>query len=203
MDLTEAQGVELVSIARGTLDKLVKKEKVRQPARWSKQYLTEPRGVFVTLSIRENESTELRGCIGFPLPVKALGDAVVEATVEAAVHDPRFPPVSATETGRIIVEVSVLTDPEMLEPKNPMELAKLVRIGKDGLIVDAGYTSGLLLPQVPVEFGWGPEEFLSQACVKAGLLPDAWLTREVKLSRFQAEIFSEVEPRGTAKRIEL
>ena len=76
----------------------------------------------------------------------------------------------------------------------------MVRIGTDGLMITSPGPGGLLLPQVATEYHMGPEEFLSQTCVKAGLMPDAWLTDRLTLHRFQAEIFAEVSPRGEVKR---
>ena len=139
---------------------------------------------------------ELRGCIGIPYPLKPLWEAVVHAGVGAARHDPRFPRVEAWERDALTVEVSALTEPEAVEAKPP-ELPSHVRIGTDGLIVTGQGTSGLLLPQVGTEMGLTSETFLSLTCEKAGLPPDAWLTGEVKVLRFQAEVFLEATPRGT------
>ena len=46
------------------------------------------------------------------------------------------------------------------------------------------------------EWGWDVEEFLSQTCVKAGLPPDCWLEKDVKVKRFSAQIFREKTPSG-------
>jgi len=136
----------------------------------------------------------------FPYPVKSLGDAVVESAIGAAAHDPRFPAVRPAELDALLVEVSALTRPETLEYRSPKELPGLVRIGTDGLMISIRGAGGLLLPQVATEFHMGPEEFLSQACLKAGLMPDAWLTDKVTVQRFQAEVFGETAPRGAVKR---
>lgn len=161
----------------------------------------EPRGVFVTLNLSAGKEERLRGCIGFPYPHHPLGRAIREAAVAAATEDPRFPPVSKEELGGIVVEVSVLTPPTDLEAKDRRELPSMVRIGTDGLIVSDAFNSGLLLPQVATEFGMDPLEFLSQACLKAGLPPDAWLIAGTRVQVFQAEIFAEANPRGEVSRI--
>lgn len=62
----------------------------------------------------------------------------------------------------------------------------------DGLIVTKGPFSGLLLPQVAMEWGFDSQEFLSQTCVKAGLPPDAWLDEETEVQHFEAQIFAEI-----------
>ena len=81
-----------------------------------------------------------------------------------------------------------------------MEYPKKIKIGKDGLIVERGSISGLLLPQVPVEWSWNEEEFLSQCCIKAGLSPHNWKYEGVKIYNFQALIFKEENPSGEIKR---
>jgi len=108
--------------------------------------------------------------------------------------------VQADELDQLIVEVSALTPPEAIHSDTPMKLPEHVRIGVDGLIVSGMGTSGLLLPQVAREYRLSPADFLSETCVKAGLMPDAWLTDDVKVQRFQAEVFSETSPNGEVKR---
>ncbi|HIQ03592.1 MAG TPA: TIGR00296 family protein, partial [Desulfurococcales archaeon] len=79
---------------------------------------------------------------------------------------------------------------------NPKDIPKQITIGRDGLIVERGIFKGLLLPQVPVEYGWDTKTFLAETCMKAGLPPDAWLLEGTKVYKFQALIFAEEEPRG-------
>jgi hypothetical protein len=197
MALTQEQGMTLVRLARSTVDNFVNGSGTPDDEEWSAPFLFEERGAFVTL---KKINGDLRGCIGFPYPVKRLGDAVVQAAISAAVHDPRFPPVQPDELDGLVVEVSALTKPEELEYRSPRELPALVRVGTDGLMVSAPGASGLLLPQVATEYHMEAEEFLSQTCIKAGLMPDAWLTDRVTVQRFQAEVFGEVSPRGEVKR---
>jgi uncharacterized protein (TIGR00296 family) len=65
-----------------------------------------------------------------------------------------------------------------------------IEVGRDSLVAQEGSRRGLLLPQVPTERQWDRETFLSHTCLKAGLRPNAWRTG-AKISRFQAEVFSE------------
>ncbi|MBU0662775.1 TIGR00296 family protein [Candidatus Micrarchaeota archaeon] len=154
----------------------------------------EERGVFVTLSTFPGH--ELRGCIGYIEPIKPLWKGVLECAVSAAFNDPRFPPMGAGELGKIVIEVSVLTVPELIEVGDAEEYVKKVKVGEDGLIVERGVRKGLLLPQVAPEWGWGEEEFLNQTCVKAGLSAAAWKEKGTKIYKFQAQIFREEEPKG-------
>ncbi len=146
-----------------------------------------PRGVFVTLK----KKGELRGCIGFPLPVMPLGRAVVKAAIAAAFEDYRFGPVSEGEMGGLEMEISVLTVPEPVRVSAPEEYLRKVKIGRDGLIIEYRGHSGLLLPQVPAEEGWGVGEYMGHACMKAGLPPNAWMELPVSVKAFQAEVFGE------------
>jgi hypothetical protein len=195
MSLSLGDGRVVVQLARSALEAHIRCAKIREQS-WSSGFLSEKRGVFVTLNALGGGHERLRGCIGFPYPEKKLGEAVQEAAIAAASEDPRFRPVRLEELDSIVVEVSVLTPPTPLEAARRADVQKIVRIGQDGLIVSRSYHSGLLLPQVATEFGFDQQEFLSQACVKAGLMPDAWLDRETRLQVFQAEVFAERRPRG-------
>ena len=154
--------------------------------------LRERRGVFVTL----NKRGELRGCIGHPLPTTPLVDAVIDSAISSATRDPRFPPVTPEELPALEVEVSVLSKPEPIKVRSPREYPKHIVIGRDGLIIEWSSYAGLLLPQVPAEWGWDAEEFLSRACMKAGLMPDHWLREGVHISKFSAQVFGERRPGG-------
>jgi len=154
------------------------------------------RGVFVTL-LDEMTSRGMRGCIGNPFPKASLLSETARCAVEAATTDPRFDPVRLAEfQQRITVEVTVLSPLEHIVVESPLDLPLNIEIGRDGLFVDGLGSRGLLLPQVAVDEGFDPEEFLNQCCLKAGLMPDAWLTRDVRVARFQGQIFSEEGPRG-------
>ncbi len=138
----------------------------------------------------------MRGCIGTPVATRPLLEQVVTSAVEAATMDARFRPVGIEELEKLVVEVTVLSELERLEVGKPLELREEILVGRDGLMVDSLGSRGLLLPQVAVEEGFDSEEFLSQCCLKAGLPPDAWLTSEVKVSRFRGQVFVEEKPRG-------
>lgn len=201
-DLTLPQGAVLVSIARDAIDEALATKSSIIPNRGSRRangngFLKARRGAFVTLNKLDGE---LRGCIGLPYPVKPLGEAVFEAAVGAATRDPRFPRMEAHEADSVTVEVSALTEPEAMEC-SPLELPAKVEVGTHGLIVNGMGRSGLLLPQVGSELGVAPEAFLSLTCEKAGLLPDAWTGPNVRVLRFEAEVFGETAPRGEVGRL--
>jgi len=186
--LTLEEGRLAVRLARQAFTAYTENKKMIEP-RDLPPVFEEKRGVFVTL----HKDGDLRGCIGYPLPIMPLGKAIVDSAINACARDPRFPCVGPAELERIEVEVTILTPPEVYdEPKK--RLPELVVIGRDGLIVTRAPYSGLLLPQVAPEWGFDPLEFLSQTCVKAGLPPDAWLDEDTMVEHFQAQIFAEVAP---------
>jgi len=125
-----------------------------------------------------------------------LGEAAQKSAISAAFKDPRFSSLKKQEIDKIIFEISILTDPESVNANNPKEYTKKIKIGRDGLIIIYGHMSGLLLPQVPVEYNWSVEKFLEQLCFKAGLDPDILTNPDVKIYKFQCQIFEEKTPNG-------
>ena len=202
-ELTDEEGVFLVKLARRAIEEYLKTYETISPPEDTPEKLWQKCGVFVTLNTIQYGSKELRGCIGYPYPTNPLVEAAIDSAISSAVNDPRFPPVTLDEMDHIVVEVSVLTPPELIKVSDPREYPQHVRIGMDGLIVERSWRRGLLLPQVPIEWGWCPEEFLCQCCIKAGLPPDTWLIGGTKIYRFQAIIFEETSPRGEVVRVSL
>jgi uncharacterized protein (TIGR00296 family) len=202
-ELSLQEGRFLIRLARNAVKTYLETGKtVKAPENTSKK-LFERCGVFVTINSLKNGKKKLRGCIGYPYPTSPLVEAVIDSAVNAATHDPRFYPLSLSELGKVVFEVSVLTPPEAVEVENPKEYLAKIKVGEDGLIVEKGIFKGLLLPQVPVEWEWCEEEFLCQCCVKAGLPLDSWLTKGTKIYKFQAIIFEEETPQGKVKRLHL
>jgi len=192
--LSLEEGKKAVIFTRSVVENHVKK--TPRPSFDLTNVFSEQQGAFVTF--HTFPSHDLRGCIGIPLPVMSLKDAIVEGA-QSATCDPRFPPLAVSELDNIIIEVTILTKPEIIRVDLPKDYVSKVEIGRDGLIVEQGFYKGLLLPQVPVEQGWDKEEFLSHTCMKAGLLPDAWIDKATKISKFSGQIFTELKPRGEIK----
>jgi len=199
-ELSDEEGKFLVELARNTVKEYLKTRKNIQPPANTPRKLFEHCGVFVTINKVKHEEQQLRGCIGYPYPTSPLVEAVIDSAISAATRDPRFPSMSMDELDEVVFEVSVLTPPELIETNNPKEYVSKFKVGEHGLIVERGFFKGLLLPQVPVEWGWCEEEFLCQCCMKAGLPPDTWLTKGTKIYKFKAIIFEEETPQGAVKR---
>jgi len=170
---------ELLKLARQSIESYFSNKEVDL-----KPYekFSEKRGVFVTLKIGD----KLRGCIGCIKPIMPLFRAVFEMARAAAFSDPRFYPLQEGELKKLSIEISILTIPKQIEadPKN-------IQIGKDGLIIELGHFSGLLLPQVATEYNWDAKMFLKQTCIKAGLPKDSWKEKNCKIYKFQADIIQE------------
>lgn len=193
--LSLEEGRMAVKLARMAIEYYLEERKI--PQKRLEGVFSEKRGVFTTLT----KQGKLRGCIGFPYPVKRLDEAIIESAIAAAVDDPRFEPVRMSEMDEITVEVTILTPPEKINAK-AKDLPKFVEIGRHGLIVKMGPFSGLLLPQVAVEYGMNSEEFLCETCMKAGLPPDCWLSG-AEVYRFEGQIFKEKEPRGEVVEVDM
>ena len=136
------------------------------------------------------------------MPEKKLSHAIVEGSIAAATEDPRFSEVRTGELNDITFEVTVLTPPVEITVTDPMEYLEKIKVGRDGLIIRNSFSSGLLLPQVPVEYGWNVEEFLQHTCEKTGLEKNAWKNERVKIEKFEGIIFKEETPNGKILREE-
>ncbi len=149
-------------------------------------HLSEPRGVFTTLYLRG----ELRGCVGYVLPILPVYRAVAETARAAAEEDSRFEPVRREEAAQLEISLSILSPLQGIGPEQ-------VEIGRHGLVVTMAGRRGLLLPQVAIEHHWDRISFLEQTCRKAGLPMDSW-QRGAMLEAFTAEVFGDAEFREPA-----
>jgi uncharacterized protein (TIGR00296 family) len=198
-EISIEDGKILVKTARTIVTEYLKnKTKVTLDKKFESNYSFNS-GVFVTL----NNPLGLRGCIGYPLPDRKLFDVLIEASIAAATEDPRFPPLRGEELDEITFEVTVLTQPEEIQVSDPKEYPSKIKVGRDGLIVKHGFNSGLLLPQVPVEYTWTEEEFLGHTCEKAGLQNDIWKNSQIKVLKFQGVIFKEESSNGKVVPVKL
>ncbi|MCK4305425.1 MAG: AmmeMemoRadiSam system protein B, partial [Candidatus Eisenbacteria sp.] len=107
-------------------------------------------GVFVTLT----KQKRLRGCIGSIEGKEALVDGVIHNAVNAALKDPRFPPVEINDLTDLEIEISVLTPLERVA--SPEE----IKIGRHGVLLEKSGRRAVFLPQVAPEQGWELETTL-------------------------------------------
>ncbi|MBU8933347.1 MAG: AmmeMemoRadiSam system protein B [candidate division Zixibacteria bacterium] len=141
--------------------------------------LQDNKGAFVTITL----NGKLRGCIGQIRAVQPLYKTISGMAVAAAFEDPRFPKLTPVEFLDAKIEISVLSHLERVHDFGE------IKVGRDGLLVKLELHTGLLLPQVATENGWGVTEFLQQTCLKAGLPMNSYKKDDVEIYRFSAEVF--------------
>jgi AmmeMemoRadiSam system protein A len=173
----------LLRLARQTLQDCLGAGKF-PPCETDSPALLQPRAAFVTL--RRRDTGELRGCRGECRARRPLIESVANMAIAAAIDDSRFPPVTIDELPDLQIEINALTP---LRPIRPEEVV----IGRHGLMILRGPNTGLLLPQVPIAYGWDRDEFLRWLCRKAGLPHDAWKASDAQLYGFEAETWGEEE----------
>jgi hypothetical protein len=194
--IVSSDGALLVQAARESIAEFLKSKKILVPPTLSSVARFQQKlGCFVTLK-DGGAGNALRGCIGFPEPVYKLSRGLPLAAIYAATEDPRFPPVDLSELNSLIIEVSILTKPVRIEVHSQTELPEKIEVGKDGLIMNWSFGSGLLLPQVATELHWDAIEFLENLSLKAGAQSNQWLIPGTAVSKFQALVFQEIMPRG-------
>lgn len=185
--LDREAGRELAALARAAIEAAVRRRP--EPAAGELTALCRRRpvlgramGAFVTIYV----DWELRGCLGEVEPEGPLADVVARCARRVALHDRRFSPVREAELGSLTFNISVLTPPE------PVAALEEIQIGTHGLIVRHDGQAGLLLPDVPVEYGWDRATFLVHLWRKAGLSPRI-TPGEAKLWKFTTQIVNSEE----------
>ena len=199
---TLEDGEMLIKFARDNIEFFLQNDRKIPVAEEIKEKFKDKYGAFVTLNMQGVSENSLRGCIGYIEPTYSLYEVIHRVSINSAIEDPRFPSVALEEMENILIELSILTPPKLIDINNPEDYYNKIVIGRDGLIAERGVRRGLLLPQVPVDHGrnWDVKTFLSHTCSKAWLDPDAWKDLATKIYSFQAILFEEETPRGSVIR---
>ncbi len=134
--------------------------------------MEEKAGVFVSI----HKLGQLRGCIGtFEPAEKNVAEETIANAISSATGDPRFPPIAPEELKYLSYSVDVLTEPELVDSKDKLDPRKY------GVIVEAGWRRGLLLPDLE---GVDSVDYQIDVCrQKAGISPD----EPAKLYRFEVK----------------
>ena len=200
-DLTLVDATQLVRLARDAMKTyLIDGREIEPPAGLPESFL-QTKGVFLTLETYPTH--EIRGYIGFPYPENPLAYTIIRAAIGTAVGYMRFPEIKYEELEKIVIRITITSEPKKITAREPKSLVKQIVIGRDGLIAQAGRHVARLLPQVAVENGWNEEEFLSRLCIHAGLPSYAWQEGKVEISTFSAQIFEEEKPDGSVREVKL
>ena len=178
------RGKILLPIARAAIARALH---VPLTADESAPWLAEHGACFVTLM----QSGELRGCIGSLEAHRSLLEDVKNNAVSAALHDPRFTPLSAKELDITVIEISLLSPSQEMQVRDEADALAQMRPGVDGIIFEYGRYRSTFLPQVWEDLAQ-PRQFLGMLRRKAGLPENFWADG-VKLSRYTVQKWSESE----------
>ena len=190
-NLAAAERKFLLELARKTLTSVTANGSMSEvAAKDMPPKLAEKKACFVTLT----KNGALRGCIGHLVAMEPLHQAVAENARNAALRDPRFPPVTPDELGQIRIEISVLTDPQPLPFASPADLLSRLRPNEDGVLLHIGPRTATFLPQVWAQV---PDkvDFLNHLSQKAGCESSAWRGKDVSVSIYHVECFEEERAR--------
>src|SRR6056297_2573849 len=176
IELTDSEKRELLKLSRKVLENELKNE--NNPLKNDNAKFDKKRGVFVTIKNKQN----LRGCIGYIKPIDTIWNSVIKMTKSAAFNDPRFSSVKKDELSDLDIEISVLSKLIQIED------VESIKVGRDGLLIQKGYNSGVLLPQVATKNNWNAETFLENTCWKAGLGKNCYEKEDTDVFRFEAEV---------------
>ncbi len=189
--LSHDQGRLLVKLARLVIEDRLSNEKEDRVsaflARSAQNHEFQQRaGTFVTLQ----RNHQLRGCIGNLAADTSILEGVKRNAVQAAFHDPRFPPLAPEELEGLDIEVSILSRPKALVYENGDDLISKLHIDADGVIIRKGSAGATFLPQVWQQLP-DPKSFLNHLCSKAGLPSDAWQRTRLDVMTYQVQHFNE------------
>ncbi len=149
--------------------------------------LQEEGACFVTLKIHGG----LRGCIGSLEANRPLFEDIHANAVAAALHDPRFPPLTVNELAKVNIEISLLSPTRKLDVHNEEETIAGIIPGEDGVVFQYGSQKATFLPQVWEQLP-DAHQFLAHLRIKAGLPPGFWHP-DVLIYVYTVEKFSEEE----------
>jgi len=181
--LSENEKVQLLEIARSTIVSFLTNGKLSHIKKDDlSPNLKSECGCFVSL----HKKGALRGCIGRFKANTPLYEIVQKMAVSSATQDDRFSIVEIEEMNNIEIEISVLT------PLTKIESIDEIEMGKHGIYIKKGFSSGTFLPQVAIETGWTKEEYLGHCAKnKVGLSWDGW--KEAEIYTFEALVFGETK----------
>jgi AmmeMemoRadiSam system protein A len=149
--------------------------------------LKENGAVFVTINTKPNE--QLRGCIGSLQAYRPLYEDIIHNAQAAALRDHRFVPLRVEELDHITLEVSILSEPQILHYTDIEDLKSKVVPFQDGIVLKLDGKQATYLPQV-----WKQlpkfDDFFSSLCMKANLSRDC-LYHHPEISTYRVKEYKE------------
>ena len=159
--------------------------------------LDQAAATFVTLERGE----ALLGCIGTLEATESLVASVARNACKAAFADPRLPAVTVADFEVMTIKVSVLSRLTPVRARSWRDVARGLRVGTDGVLVESGRHRATLLPSVWPKVD-GAAQFLDLLWHKAGLRPRDWLPR-TRVSKYTTEEFADPGPRRLPSAVDL
>jgi len=144
-------------------------------------FLSKKGASFVTL----HYDHQLRGCIGSIIARRPLLEDIIQNSFSSAFKDPRFRPLESSEFSHLTLEISVLSEPKLIDYDNFYDLVNKVHPNIDGLILKHKSFQGTFLPQVWEQLKT-PKEFLEHLSFKAGTDPSIY-TKHPQIYAYQVE----------------
>jgi len=188
--LSAASGRALLRLARSTIARKLGMPLTPDPGECDSlsetEALQEKCGTFVTLK----RQGELRGCIGSLVACESIVDGIRSNAINAAFCDSRFPPLTREELPEVVLEISILSEPEPLTYADAEDLLRKLRPGHDGVVIRKGALGATFLPQVWEQLP-RPEDFLSHLCSKARLPAGSWRQGDLEVSTYTVQHFEE------------
>jgi len=149
--------------------------------------LKEKGAAFVTINTKPNE--QLRGCIGSLHACRPLYEDIIHNAQSAALCDPRFSPLSTEELDRIKLEVSILSEPQILHYSDIEDLKSKVVPFQDGIVLKLDGRQATYLPQVWEQLPHF-DDFFSSLCMKANLGNNC-LSQHPEISTYRVKKYKE------------
>ncbi|WP_336001689.1 TIGR00296 family protein [Halorientalis halophila] len=195
VDLSQTDGVRAVELVRNAVESFVENGQREQLGSMREAFYNRT-GAFVRLENTHGRG-RLRGCAGSYEWDDHLGEALVDAAIDAASESSCGSAVDAAELSSLCVSVCIVGNVVLTDDP----LADL-QLGRHGVAVERGSESGWLYPTVPMENGWSEAEYLDRACRTSGLGATAWEDEDTLVSLFEGRVFREREPEGSIQELQ-
>lgn len=196
--ITIEEATRLVGLVRETFKMMEKEIGTLNEVKPSKSSLEGQVGIYLVFRKSDSSNKKELLILGYPIAERTSEDSIRELACNAYI---RLRESGQVPFSKILVELHIPSPLISMADTKVVEYAKLIVIGKHGVMVERNFHTGLILPYIAIEKGWDWIDMLSECCMAAGLSPDAWFDRGTKVYIFEDEVFRELEPQGEVARI--